>query len=160
MPKITLQGGMHLEVPNREENREDVARVMDERQLVQARGFKPIRVAEPGNGTLTQFLGNYGPEQGYVWNLKLISVQLASTGTVLAYLATSAPSTGATPARLIGNFGNVTGTGLVEKWSSSQIIMQPGEGIYLVSTGAGANLNSIFVAAAEMPAEMVFKVYD
>jgi hypothetical protein len=160
MPKVTVQGGLHVEIPNREEIRTDVASVMDERQRVAARGFKPVRYAQPGNGTLTQFFGNFGPEQGYVWNLKLLSVQLASSGTVLAYLASSAPSTGATPARLIANFGNVAGLGLVEKWSSSQIIMQPGEGIYLVALGSGANISEVFLAAAEMPAEMVFKVYD
>ena len=160
MPVVTIQGGAKFEVPNRKEIREDLAASLDERERSRARGFKPVRIAQPGNGTLTQFLGNFGPEQGYVWNLKLLSVQLAATGTVLAYLASSAPSTGATPGRLIGNFGNATGVGLVEKWSSSQILMQPGEGLYLVATGSGANLSEIFLTAAEVPAEMAFKAYD
>ena len=46
MPKLTLQGGMHLEIPNREENRADVAQVMDERELAAARGVKWMRLPE------------------------------------------------------------------------------------------------------------------
>jgi len=160
MPSVTLQGGMRLEIPNREEIRHDMTSVMDARERVRARSFKPVRILQPGSGALTQFLGSFGPEQGYVWNLKLLSVQLAATGTLLAYLASSAPSTSATPGRLIGNFGNATGLGQVEKWSSSQVLMQPGEGIYLVATGSGANLSQVFLTAAEVPAEMVFKAYD
>lgn len=158
MPKVLIRGGMTVEIPDRHEIGAQFREELDARQLSRARGFKPIRMAVPGNGTLTQFVPN-GPEQGYVWNLKLLTVQLAATGTVQAFLASSAPATGSLPARLITDFG-VTGTSQVEKWSSSQVLLMPGEGLYLSVTGSGANLNEIFYTAVEAPAEMVYKLYD
>ena len=157
MPKLTLQGGMRLEIPNREEIRHDVASVMDERERVRARGFKPIRIALPGPSPAGQTLYVPGPESGYVWNLKLVSVQLATNGTCLVYITSSAPSTSAVPLRLIANLNIATTSNYVTTYSSSQVLLMPDEGIYL---NASQNLNAVFLAAAEVPAEMVFKAYD
>ena len=157
MPKITLQGGMHLEVPNREENRADVMSVMDPRERDRARGFKPIRIALPGPTPAAGTLYIPGPESGYIWNLKLVSVQLATNGTALIYINSSAPSTSAVPLRLIANMNEATTSAYVTTYSSSQVLLMPDEGIYVNAT---QNLNSVFLAAAEVPAEMVFRVYD
>lgn len=157
MPKLTLQGGMHLEIPNRDEIRTDVASVMDERERSRARGFKPIRIALPGPTPGAGTLYIPGPESGYVWNLKLISVQLAANGTCLVYINSSAPVGGAVPLRLIASLNTATTASYVTTYSSSQILLMPDEGIYL---NASQNLSAVFLTAAETPAEMVFKAYD
>jgi hypothetical protein len=157
MPAVTLQGGMRLEIPNREEIRHDVTAVMDQRERVRARGFKPIRVALPGPVPAGGTLYIPGPESGYIWNLKLVSVQLAANGTCLVYINSSAPVGGAVPLRLIANMNTATTLNYVTTYSSSQVLLMPDEGIYL---NASQNLAAVFIAAAEVPAEMVFKAYD
>jgi len=157
MPKVHIQGGLAVEIPNREEIRHDITSVMDQRERVRARGFKPIRVALPGPSPAAGTLYIPGPESGYVWNLKLVSVQLASNGTCLAYISSSAPSASAVPLRLVANMNTASTSNYVTTYSSSQVLLMPDEGIYL---NASQNLNAVFLAAAEVPAEMVFKAYD
>jgi|SRR5271165_2999584 len=159
MPKVIFQGGMHLEIPNREEIRADMTAALDERELSRSRGFKPIRVARPGPvpAASTLFLQDAAPESGYLWNLKLISVQLATNGTCLVYIASSAPSTSSVPLRLIANLSVTTTSAYVVTFSSSQVLLLPDEGIYLNAT---QNISSVFLTAAEVPAEMAFKAYD
>jgi len=73
------------------------------------------------------------------------------------YINSSAPVGGAVPLRLIANMNTATTSAYVTTYSSSQVLLLPDEGIYLNAT---QNLNSVFLAAAEVPAEMVFKAYD
>lgn len=157
MPAVHIQGGARIEIPNREENRADITQVMDARERDRARGFKPIRVALPGPTPAGGTLYIPGPESGYVWNLKLVSVQLATNGTALVYINSSAPVGGAVPLRLIASMNTATTSAYVTTYSSSQVLLMPDEGIYVNAT---QNLNSVFLAAAEVPAEMVFRVYD
>jgi hypothetical protein len=157
MPRLHIQGGVEVEIPNREEIRSDVTSVMDARERNRARGFKPIRVALPGPVPAGGTLYIPGPESGYVWNLKLVSVQLASNGSCLVYINSSAPVGGAVPLRLIANMNTATTSAYVATYSSSQVLLMPDAGIFLNAT---QNLNSVFLAAAEVPAEMVFKAYD
>ena len=157
MPVVTIQGGAKFEIPNRKEIREDLAASLDEREQSRARGFKPIRIALPGPTPAVGTLYSPGPESGYVWNLKLISVQLAAAGTALVYINSSAPVGGAVPLRLIANLNTATTTSYVTTFSSSQILLMPDEGIYV---NASQNLSAVFMTAAETPAEMVFKAYD
>ena len=97
------------------------------------------------------------PESGYVWNLKLVSVQLSASGTCQAFITSSAPSTGSTPGRLITNFG-AAATSQVATWSSSQVYLRPDEGLYLLpSTGT---VNFWYVTAEQVMSEMQAKVYD
>jgi hypothetical protein len=157
MPVVQIQGGAKLEIPNRKEIREELAASLDERERSRARGFKPIRVALPGPTPAGGTLYIPGPESGYIWNLKLVSVQLATNGSCLVYINSSAPVGGAVPLRLIANMNTATTSAYVTTYSSSQVLLLPDEGIYLNAT---QNLNSVFLAAAEVPAEMVFKAYD
>jgi hypothetical protein len=162
MAKILIKAGAEIDIPTREELQHDIhGAVRDvmtaesERQRARARGFVPLRLTGPIGGKTT-FLLDAVPESGYVFNLKLLSVQLASAGTLLAYIASSAPATGATPSRLIAN-ASTSNANQVMTWSSSQVLVYPDESIYLVAT---QNMNVYFLIAAQVPAEMVYKVYD
>jgi hypothetical protein len=162
MAKVLIKAGAEIDVPTRDEVRADIHDgwhdYLSAIERQRARGVKPVRIARPGPtpaaGTL--FLTDAAPESGYLWNVKILSVQLASAGTVLAYIASSAPSTSGTPRTLIANMG-ASSANQVTTWSSSQLILYPDEGIYLVAT---QNISAAFLAAAEVPAEMFYKIYD
>ena len=159
--KVLIKAGAEIDVPTRSEVREDIHGAWRDYQAelrAKARGIKPIRIARPGPAPAagTLFLTDAAPESGYLWNLKLVGVQLAAAGTLLTYIASSAPGTGATPLRLIAN--NLTSNAnQVASWSSSQVILYPDEGLYLAAT---QNITAVFVTAAEVPAEMYAKIYD
>jgi len=159
--KVLIKAGAEIDVPTRSEVREDIHGAWRDYQAElrqKARGIKPIRIARPGPVTAasTLFLTDAAPESGYLWNLKLVSVQLAAAGTLLTYIASSAPSTSSTPLRLIAN--NLTSNAnQVVTFSSSQVILYPDEGLYLSAT---QNINAVFLTAAEVPAEMFYKIYD
>jgi hypothetical protein len=98
------------------------------------------------------------PDQGYDWNLKLISMQLSGSTTAQAFIASSAPSAGSTPPRLISIFGATTASALVEKFSSSQVYVRRGEGVWLLP--AADTINAWFVTAEQAMSEMAYKAYD
>jgi hypothetical protein len=160
--KVLIKAGAEIDVPTREEVRADIHSgwrdYLTELERTKARGIKPIRIARPGPATAasTLFVVDAAPESGYLWNLKLVSVQLAAAGTGQLYVASSAPPTGVTPRSLIADL-NTSKANQVASWSSSQMILYPDEGLYLSFT---QNINAVFVTAAEVPAEMYYKIYD
>lgn len=159
--KVLIKAGAEIDVPTRDEVRQDIHSAWSDYQAQlreKARGIKPIRIARPGPSPAagTLFVTDAAPESGYLWNLKLISVQLAAAGTLLTYIASSAPSAGSTPLRLIAN-NTTSNANQVVTFSSSQVILYPDEGVYLSAT---QNISAVFLAAAEVPAEMFYKIYD
>ena len=159
MPEVRIQGGMRLMVPDRGEHRDDLRAVLDEqeKERERARSFKPMRIASPGPSPAAKTVFVPLPEQGYAWNLKLVSVQLASADTVQLFIATSAPSTTSVLLTLISNFG-ASATSQVDKWSASQVILNPGEGLYIAA--AAQNITAFCILADQAVAEMVYKLYD
>jgi hypothetical protein len=162
MPKVHLQGGMLLEIPNREENRADVASVMDERLLVQARGMKWMRLPQitgtaSGNVlTLDESHGApvVGPEQGYAWSLLRIVVD-GMTGT-------------ATP-DVLNMYRNSTGTAPLWQFNGNNfgytfprlsLVLMGGDTLKFASTGTFAATGTIRVSGEliETPAEMLWKL--
>lgn len=97
------------------------------------------------------------PDSGYDWNLKLISVQLSASGTCQAFIASSAPSTGSTPTRLISNFG-ASATSQIATWSSSQVYVRRDEGVWLLPSAG--TINAWFITAEQAMSEMAYKAYD
>lgn len=128
--------------------------IEDARQHERLRGKKRIEVFIPLLGTSTSaFIGQWvgganqgnGPEQGYLWSVRLVSITLAGTGTLTVYKSSSDKDT----RRPLW----ATGTGApvqVATWSSDQARIRFGEGLYIVGS---TNLNSVYMAAWQLPAE-------
>jgi hypothetical protein len=129
--------------------------IEEARELERYRGIKPIRYAAagPGTGGAKAYLIEHGPELGYVWQLKLFSLTLNTAGTVQLYLASAAPSTGAVPRLMIAS-QEVTATNLVFTWSGNQVLVMPGESLYVSSNQFSL---SYFMSAMQVPAEQVAK---
>jgi hypothetical protein len=122
----------------------------------QARGIKYMRQVydlpgDTGNATLT------GPEQGFAWDLKLVSVTMSDVDSLAVYVGESAG------ARLIGysNPGTATASAgqplQVVKWSSHQVVIHPTESIYIETSGT-ADLVLCMIGAVQVPAEMLGKI--
>ena len=151
MARTIIKAGGVLDTPSMAELRAE----FDLRDRQRGRGVKAIRASgigpSPAAGTL--IIPN-GPEAGYIWALRLLSVQLASTGTALAYITSSAPVTSATPQRLVFN-GSTSATGQVTTFPAAACMLYSGEGIYL---SAYQNISAWFMAGWEVPSEMQWKI--
>lgn len=158
MAKILIKAGAEIDVPTRAEVRQDIydaaQDVETQRLRVEYRGIKPMRVSGPVSPAATTYYIANGPEVGYLWSVQLLSVQLASAGTVLAYVTSSAPSTGATPQRLVANM-STSNANQVQPYAKNQCPVYPAESIYLVAT---QNITAFYMSGWEVPAEMVGKL--
>lgn len=167
MPAVTIRAGMTLDIPNRDEVAQitgDATRAELEhyraQEREQARGVKvdgQIYAVITGlsDAATTLWVGDYGPvpDQGWLWNLKLISVQFNTADTVKAYLGTSKSET----TRLISVFGS-SNVSQIDKFSSSQVILKPGQSVVLVTVAHVPT--AVFMTYAQAPAEMAYKVFD
>lgn len=162
MPKLTLQGGMHLEIPDRAENREDIARVMDERELVQARGVKWMRLPQiigtPANSAITldetKGAAIVGPEQGYLWSLRRVVVDGMTSGTTPDVINMYRNSVSGAPLWQFNgnNFGYTFGR--------LEMVLMGGDTLKFASVGTFSATGQIRVSGelVEVPAEMAWKL--
>ena len=93
-----------------------------------------------------------GPEEGYLWSLRMISIKLSGTGTLNVYKSSDSADT----RRPIFT----TGTGQpiqVATWSSDAARIKHGEGILIVGS---ATLTNVYVSAWQVPAEREGELYD
>jgi hypothetical protein len=150
MARTIIKAGGVLDTPSMAELRAE----FDLRDRQRGRGIKMIRASSigPSPAASTLMLPS-GPDAGYIWSLRLLSAQLASSGTLLAYITSSAPATGATPQRAVYN--GASAITQVTTFPSAACMLYPGEGIYL---NAGQNISSWFMAGWEVPSEMEWKL--
>jgi hypothetical protein len=165
MAQQMIRGGTPVDIPSTAEIGAEVDQrwrqfydrqqaIADARERERARTIKPVRASGPSAAKAASFFIP-GPDSGYMWNVKLISVQLDSADTVQAFIATAAPGTGATPRSLISKFG-ASDTTQVVTFSSDQILLNPDEGLWL--TAAAHSITAYFVTAIEVMAERIAEV--
>lgn len=123
-----------------------------------ARGIKDMREVLPLPGVPTA-VALPPPDQGFAWNLKLITGRLTGIDSVAAYIANDvsevpnnrligyAPPPGAAPNQNV----------FVISWSSNQGLLKPGEGVVLQTSGA-FRFSGVMLFAFQVPAEMVAKI--
>lgn len=155
MPDLQIGSTRFWGHASREDFLNDVAAAQERRERVNARTLKWWSEAQANTAAGGIFVPL--PEAGYDWNLKLVSAQLSASATLQAFIASSAPSTGSTPLRLISNFG-AAATSQVATWSSSQVYLRRSEGLWLLPSAG--TINAWFVTAEQVMAEMAYKAYD
>ncbi len=126
-----------------------------------ARGLKPIRFEEFPK--LNQATLVSGPEQGFVWDLKLLSLQMSAPTSQAGVYIGDQPSLGTTPGtvparRMIGLWTASNWSQALFTWSSHQVIMQPGDQLVVDCVAAGVLANEVFGIAVAVPAEMIGKI--
>jgi hypothetical protein len=134
--------------------------IMDARERERARGVKWVEFAVPLTTPATNHVIGHHPESGFVWSAKIVSVTLASSGTLLVYKVSggdigTGPSAAST-LRLVGQ-ALTSATTQVITWSSNQCYMPPDQTLYLI---ASQNINSYYVGAEQAIAEQHWKIFD
>lgn len=157
MPSTLIRGGVEVEIPNRKENREDFATTLRKHEMAKARTVKPWRRAGWLSPQAQDVYVN-GPDSGYSWNLKLVSVQLATSDTVSLYVTSSAPENATTPLLLLISTFGASASNQVATFSSSQVQLSPDEGLYIVASTH--NIAGYAVFAEQVMAERSYAAYD
>src|SRR5215469_7171737 len=137
MPAVTIRGGELVEIPNRVENRDDFLAILDVRERQVARTIKWLDITIPGPSPAASSLITQGPDQGYVWSLRMASVNLAIAGTLTPYKVssgyTSIATTQTDTRRPVAPVSASSQTSQVATWTS-QLILQPGWALLLVGS--------------------------
>jgi hypothetical protein len=157
MPAVTIQGGMKVEIPNRDEIRQDFRDIWTAQEREQARGVKWMDFAIPIQPAAASTLVP-GPEEGYSWSAKVLGVTLSAAATVAVYKATSTGQTTRPLAQPVASVAVNSVNIAVFTWSSNQGFLQHGQDIY-VQTSTG-NLVTVYLAAEEAVAEQAYKIFD
>lgn len=147
MATTLIRGGATLETVTLDEFRE----FMDRRERDRARGVKWMEVAAPLNGAPASVL-TAGPDEGYVWSVKILSSTLGSAGTMTVYKASSTGQT----SRLVA-FNGTSQTAQVAYWAANQCFLNHGQQLYVV---ASTSLTNYYLGAEEAVAEQAWKVFD
>ncbi len=131
------------------------------RELELVRGVKLIRFEEFPKAN--QALLVSAPEQGYAWDLKLLSIEMSAptsqAGVYIGDQQTLGTTPGTVPARrLIGLWTVSNWSQALFTWSSHQAILMPGDTLTVDCVAAGVLANEVYGIAVEVPAEMLGKL--
>lgn len=122
-----------------------------------SRGIKPVRLSyTPVTAAATLLFDP--PEQGYAYDLKMITGSLSGADSVAAWIANDPTET---LTRLLGYQAQPTGTALQNlfqmTWSSEQGLLRPGEGV-VIKTSGSKNITQATLYAISVPAELVARL--
>jgi hypothetical protein len=159
MASFTIQGGAKIEIPQRDEIRQDVRDEWDARERQQARAFKSMRLplltgkAASSALSIGQAL-QVGPDSGYAWSLRRVIVNGLTTGVTPDVVNLYVNDTSSQPLWQFNgnNFGYTFG--------KLELVINPGEVLLLASVGtfAATGLITLSGSMIELPAEMLWKL--
>ncbi len=150
----SIKGGAQLETITLNE----LDAFMSKRERDRARGVKWMDYAVPFPSfslqptTAPANTITIGPEEGYVWSVKILSTTLGSAGTLTVYKASAAGQT----SRLVA-FNSTSQTAQVAYWAANQCFLNHGQALYIV---ASTTLTNYYLGAEEAIAEQAWKVFD
>lgn len=154
MAVVTIQGGQKFEAITTHELND----LLTSRERQRARGVKWMEYAVPFASFALQPVAapattiTLGPEEGYVWSVKILSSTLGTAGTLTAYKASASGQT----SRLVG-YNSTSQTPQVMYWAANQCFLNHGQALYLV---ASTTLTNYYIGAEEAIAEQAWKVFD
>ena len=154
MAEVRIVGGHTFEAVTVRE----LSDLLITRERDRARGVKWMEYAVPfGSFSLQPSAApattiTVGPEEGYVWSVKILSATLGSAGTLAVYKASAAGQT----SRLVG-FNSASQTLQPVFWAANQCFLNHGQSLYLV---ASTTLTNYYLGAEEAVAEQAWKVFD
>jgi hypothetical protein len=165
MPEVTIQGGLKVDIPSRQEIRDTFSTEMDARERQQARAFKwmrlPVYTGTPAASAVTIDSATnggleLGPQQGYAWSIRRIVVDgmtASSTTPDIINMYRNAITSQAPLWQFNGNsFGYTFGR--------LEMVIMGGDALKFASVGTFAATGLIRVTGEvlEVPAEMLWKL--
>ena len=157
MPAVEIRGGMKVEIPSRDEIRDDIRDVWDARERDKARGVKWLDFTQPVNAAATTSTLIPGPSEGYSWSAKVLALTLAAAGTVAVYKASSTGQVNRPLAQPVTSVAVNSVNVAVFTWSSNQGYMQHGQELYVQ---ASSTISTWYLGVEEAVAEMGWKIFD
>lgn len=156
MTTYHIRAGLSFDVPSRE----DIAEVTraelahyDAQQREKLRGLKDLHrdtsLTTPATSRVT-ITDSITPAAGYKWVVRLLGVQLASAGTLQAFITSDQNATAALSRRLVASAAS--NQYQVVTFNSGACVLNEQEGLLIVG---GQNILSYFVAGWEAPAERI-----
>ena len=163
MAQVLIRGGETFETSSPGEVRE----IIREAQISEAaalreelRGVKLLRrdssLTTPATSRLTT-IDSITPEAGYIWCILMISAQLASSGSLQAFITSDTSATFATTAvsrRLVASTSTNNQYPALPIPKNACVLLE-GEGLLL---NASVNIQSYFMSGWMLPAEMQGKL--
>lgn len=166
-----VRGGGTLDIPTAEENAtaamghvrsfwSEQEAIQEARDIEKYRGVKLLRrdsaLTSPAQTRLTT-IDSITPEAGNIWCILMISAQLASSGSLQAFITSDTSATFATAAvqrRLVASTSSNNQYPALPVPKNACILLE-GEGLLL---NASANILSYFMSGWMLPAEMQGKL--
>jgi hypothetical protein len=153
MATWTIQGGKSFETLTVEEWRAEA----DRRERERARGVKPFDYAVPLTSSPANVI-SVGPEEGWIWAVRIVSSTLGSAGTYTVYkssnLGTSTTNTPGQTTRLMG-YNGTSQTAQAIQFPGDTFICQHGTAVYIV---ASTTLTNYYIGGFQVIAEQAWKL--
>lgn len=153
MPKVQLGGGVEIDTLNKKELQEALYEARaDQYERLKGRDLfrfispsaAPVSnaITLPSSGTMAAY--PLGPEQGYVWSMRLLVVEgLTASATAPDTVNIYRHGSGRLVWQLNGNV-------FAQTWGRGEMILYPGESLYLVNSGSiAATGNIVFHGCAD-----------
>lgn len=125
--------------------------LLDKRERERAKGIKWVEYAVPLNSNPANQL-TVGPEEGFVWSVRVVSSTLTTAGTLQIYKSSSSGQT----TRLVGKDMN-SDTPKVVQFPSDTFMLQHGTSAYIVASTA---LTDYYIGGWQAIAEQQWKLAD
>jgi hypothetical protein len=151
---VTIRGGASF----RSLDEDDVRNILDARERQRARGIKWMEYAFPlGTSPANQITA--GPDQGYMWSVRIVSSTLGSAGTLTIYKCSAQPglSSSGTDTRRLLAFLGTSQTAQAQQFPSDTCVLRHGEALLLV---ASTTLTNYYLGGWEAIQEQQWKLMD
>ena len=154
--EVELRAGAKIDLLSQKELDHSLGRAHEAEVRELARGVKFVRQTATPKINQPVVLG---PDLGYAWSLKMVSVVLSSSSVFNVYFGDQANigTAGNIMQNLIGR-SSVAGTLHAIFWSSSQMVLFGGENLTLDAETSSSLINSYLITAHQVPAEMIWKI--
>jgi hypothetical protein len=154
LAEFQLKAGASIDLLTKDELHNELGRYWAARENARGRGVKLIRRSgNTGTISATAAYGIEGPQQGYVWAIRLLGLALSSAQTIQAWAAgdnsATVPAGGLLGQMASATYGTVT-------WSNIQGPLFGGE--YLTLSAGGSCSAAYLLVAVEVPAELLWKI--
>jgi hypothetical protein len=149
-----IRGGSHIDTLTARELSDELGR----RERERARGVKWMEFAFPLPLSPANQI-TVGPDQGYMWSVRIVSSTLATAGTLTIYKCSAQPglSSSGTDTRRLLAFLGTSQTAQAQQFPSDTCVVRTGEALLLV---ASTTLTNYYIGGWETIAEQQWKLMD
>jgi hypothetical protein len=159
--EVELRAGAKLNLLSPQEFNDGLAKHLEGgwagEQEARGRGIKVLRfngVTPSASSAVGQVIPS-SPQQGYVWNIRLLNTQTTPAAIVRAWIATD--NTGILPANDAPFISSSSSLFSTNAFGSGQVYLFPGEFVMISTNAAGGQIVGYRMIVIETPFELIWK---